>query len=55
MSKKEQIIEVAMKLFAKKGYHATSMQEIAEHSQLAKGSLYNKVICASLFLPYVQR
>ncbi|WP_461200256.1 TetR/AcrR family transcriptional regulator [Anoxybacillus sp. TBDG-1] len=41
MSRKEQIIEVAMKLFAEKGYHATSMQEIAEHSQLAKGSLYN--------------
>ncbi|XWN53644.1 TetR/AcrR family transcriptional regulator [Anoxybacillus flavithermus] len=41
MSRKEQIIEVAMKLFAEKGYHATTMQEIAEHSQLAKGSLYN--------------
>ncbi|AKS39037.1 TetR family transcriptional regulator [Anoxybacillus gonensis] len=41
MSRKEQIIEVAMKLFAEKGYHATSMQEIAEHSHLAKGSLYN--------------
>jgi AcrR family transcriptional regulator len=41
LSRKEQIIEAAMKLFAQKGYHATSMQEIAEHSGLAKGSLYN--------------
>ncbi|WP_044894691.1 TetR/AcrR family transcriptional regulator [Bacillus alveayuensis] len=41
MSRKTQIIKAAMKLFAQKGYQATSMQEIAENSGLAKGSLYN--------------
>ncbi|KXG11405.1 Fatty acid metabolism regulator protein [Anoxybacillus sp. P3H1B] len=41
MNKKETIIRAAMKLFAQKGYHATSMQEIAEQSGMAKGSLYN--------------
>jgi len=41
LSKKETIIQAAMKLFAEKGYHATSMQEIAEQSGMAKGSLYN--------------
>jgi len=41
LSRRKQIITAAMKLFAQKGYHATSMQEIAENSGLAKGSLYN--------------
>ncbi|NNU83097.1 TetR/AcrR family transcriptional regulator [Geobacillus sp. BMUD] len=41
MGRKEDIIETAMKLFAEKGYHATSMQEIAERSGVAKGSIYN--------------
>jgi AcrR family transcriptional regulator len=41
LSRKTQIIKAAMKLFAQKGYQATSMQEIAENSGLAKGSLYN--------------
>lgn len=39
--RRTQIIAAAMRLFAHKGYHATSMQEIAESSGLAKGSLYN--------------
>jgi AcrR family transcriptional regulator len=41
LSRRDQIIAAAMRLFAQKGYHATSMQEIAENSGLAKGSLYN--------------
>ncbi|MGJ3222113.1 TetR/AcrR family transcriptional regulator [Geobacillus thermoleovorans] len=41
MGRKEDIIETAMKLFAEKGYHAASMQEIAERSGVAKGSIYN--------------
>ncbi|MFC0296189.1 TetR/AcrR family transcriptional regulator [Geobacillus jurassicus] len=41
MGRKEDVIETAMKLFAEKGYHATSMQEIAERSGVAKGSIYN--------------
>lgn len=39
--KGKQIIEAAIKLFAKKGYHATSMQEIADESGVSKGSVYN--------------
>jgi TetR/AcrR family transcriptional regulator, cholesterol catabolism regulator len=35
------IIETAMKLFSQKGYHSTSIQEIAENSGIAKGSIYN--------------
>ncbi|WP_027407916.1 TetR/AcrR family transcriptional regulator [Anoxybacteroides tepidamans] len=41
MNRRETIIQAAMKLFAQKGYHATSMQEIAEQSGMAKGSIYN--------------
>lgn len=39
--KGKRIIEAAIKLFAKKGYHATSMQEIADTSGVSKGSVYN--------------
>ncbi|HHY73468.1 MAG TPA: TetR/AcrR family transcriptional regulator [Bacillus bacterium] len=35
------IIEKAIKLFVAKGYHSTSMQEIAEACGIAKGTLYN--------------
>ncbi|WP_152396218.1 TetR/AcrR family transcriptional regulator [Paenibacillus guangzhouensis] len=39
-SKRVQILEAAMKCFAQKGYHATSIQEIADVLGIAKGSLY---------------
>ncbi|HWO96450.1 MAG TPA: TetR/AcrR family transcriptional regulator [Bacillus sp. (in: firmicutes)] len=39
--KQTKIIETAMKLFSQKGYHSTSIQEIAENSGIAKGSIYN--------------
>ncbi|MFC3886219.1 TetR/AcrR family transcriptional regulator [Bacillus songklensis] len=39
--KHTRIIETAMKLFSQKGYHSTSIQEIAENSGIAKGSIYN--------------
>jgi AcrR family transcriptional regulator len=38
--KKKKIIESAIKLFAKDGFHATSMQNIADEIGVAKGSLY---------------
>ncbi|HZG57703.1 helix-turn-helix domain-containing protein [Paenibacillus sp.] len=38
--KKEQIIETALRLFAAKGFHATSIQDIAEAIGIAKGSVY---------------
>ncbi|MGB8954919.1 MAG: helix-turn-helix domain-containing protein [Tumebacillaceae bacterium] len=38
--KKKSIIEAAIKCFAQKGYHGTSIQEIADTLGIAKGSLY---------------
>lgn len=38
--KQLQILEAAMKCFAQKGYHATTMQVIADSLGIAKGSLY---------------
>ncbi|WP_309121429.1 helix-turn-helix domain-containing protein [Paenibacillus sp.] len=38
--KKRQIIEAALKLFATKGFHETSIQDIAESVGIAKGSVY---------------
>jgi len=38
--KKHQIIEAALRLFASKGFHATSIQDIAEEVGIAKGSVY---------------
>jgi len=40
LSKEEQILEVAMKVFRERGYHAASMQEIADAVGMQKGSLY---------------
>lgn len=34
------ILEAAIRLFARKGYHATSIQEIVDELGIAKGSLY---------------
>jgi AcrR family transcriptional regulator len=38
---REDILSVAVKLFAQKGYHNVSMQEIAAEAQFATGTLYN--------------
>ncbi|MCG7408567.1 TetR/AcrR family transcriptional regulator [Paenibacillus sp. ACRRX] len=38
--KKRQIMEAALALFAEKGYHDTSIQEIADRIGIAKGSIY---------------
>ncbi|WAA13204.1 TetR/AcrR family transcriptional regulator [Fervidibacillus halotolerans] len=38
--KKDLILRTALTLFAQKGHHSTSMQEIAEASGVAKGTLY---------------
>lgn len=40
MSKEERILEVAMRVFRERGYHAASMQEIADAVGMQKGSLY---------------
>ncbi|GEL77223.1 TetR/AcrR family transcriptional regulator [Tenuibacillus multivorans] len=42
MNKKEKlIIESSIELFAEKGFHATSVQEIVDKVNVAKGSFYN--------------
>jgi AcrR family transcriptional regulator len=38
--KKKQILEAAIRCFARKGFHATSIQEIADELGMAKGSIY---------------
>src|ERR687883_1311158 len=39
----EQVYAAALRLFREKGYHATSMQDIAEAVGLYKGSLYHYI------------
>ncbi|WP_066188042.1 MULTISPECIES: TetR/AcrR family transcriptional regulator [Gracilibacillus] len=39
-SKKERIIQESVKLFSEKGFHATSIQEIASRSDVSKGAFY---------------
>ncbi|WP_071393433.1 TetR/AcrR family transcriptional regulator [Bacillus tuaregi] len=38
--KRKKILETALKLMSTKGYHSTSMQEIAEDAGVSKGALY---------------
>ena len=38
--KKKQILEAALRLFARQGFHATSIQEIVDDVGMAKGSIY---------------
>ena len=40
---RENILQAAAHIFQKKGYHATSMQDIADAVDLKKGSLYHHV------------
>ena len=40
-SHKQAVMEAALSLFAEKGYHEVSMQEIAEQSEFSVGTLYN--------------
>lgn len=40
-TKREKILTEANRLFVKKGYFATSVQEIVKQSQISKGSFYN--------------
>ncbi len=39
--RREEILEVALNLFSKKGFHDVSMREIADQSEFAIGTLYN--------------
>lgn len=42
-SRRQQIVEVAARLFRKKGYRATSMKDIAEQVNMEAASLYNHI------------
>ena len=38
---REQILKAAMDLFVTKGYHATSIEDVAKQAQISKGLLYH--------------
>ena len=40
-SSREKILNVALELFAKRGYHATSISQIALRAKISKGLMYN--------------
>ena len=40
-TKRERIIESALLLFAKYGYHGVCMDDVARDAKFAKGTLYN--------------
>lgn len=41
LQRRDEILSIAMKLFSEKGFHNVSMQQIAEASEFAVGTLYN--------------
>jgi AcrR family transcriptional regulator len=41
VSAKRKILSVALELFAKKGYHATSISQIAQKAKISKGLMYH--------------
>ena len=41
MDRREQLLDVALHLFAEKGYHATSISDIIESAGVARGTFYN--------------
>lgn len=43
-ARREEVVKAAARLFREKGYHATSMQDIADLVGLRKGSLYYHVV-----------
>lgn len=40
MNRRESILKVALILFSEKGFHGTTMDEIAKRAKVAKGSIY---------------
>lgn len=39
--KRQQILQAALELFARQGFHATSVEQIARHAGISKGLIYN--------------
>lgn len=50
MSKYQEIVRAAAKLFKEKGYHAATVQDIADEVGLLKGSLYYHIQCKEQLL-----
>jgi AcrR family transcriptional regulator len=42
-ARRESIIDTSARLFAKRGYHATSLTELCEANELGKGALYHYI------------
>ncbi|MHB0884889.1 MAG: TetR/AcrR family transcriptional regulator [Bacillota bacterium] len=51
--KSEEILTAAIRLFQEKGYHATSMQDIADAVGLQKGSLYHHISSKEELLAWI--
>lgn len=52
---KDKILSVALELFAKKGYHATSVSQIARQANISKGLMYNYFASKEILLNEVIR
>src|ERR671926_281594 len=54
-ARRAQLIDVGRAVFAKRGYEATSVEDIAEHAKISKPIIYEHVERAALaFLTYVK-
>src|SRR5690606_3873112 len=54
-AKREKIIDTAVELFAKKGFAATGIQELADRAGMAKGALYDYIGSKEAILIEIQR
>jgi len=41
VARQQEILKAARELFARKGYHNTTLEEIAQHAEFGKGTIYN--------------
>lgn len=41
LARQQEILKAARELFARKGYHNTTLEEIAQHAEFGKGTIYN--------------
>src|ERR1700716_3928104 len=54
--REDQVRAVALRLFKEKGYHATSMRDIADEVGINKGSLYSYIRSKEdLLIPFFER
>lgn len=41
LARQQEILKAARELFARKGFHNTTLEEIAQHAEFGKGTIYN--------------